>query len=72
MKKYAIVEFIHKEISIVPVIWISEDRKSCVWPPKKSKKLCESCSPVQPGWISYDIIKICGYSSEYLTKKIIF
>lgn len=64
MKKYSIVEFEEKNVCVVPSCWISDDRKTCAWPPKKLSSLRKKCSSPQDNWESYAIVKIYGSSSK--------
>lgn len=61
---YAVVEFSNKkEFSIVPLIWLSDDKTWCYWPKnvlseKQLKTLIESLSPAKETWTKYSIRRI--------------
>lgn len=64
MKKYAILEFLDKDISIVPSCWLSDNKKSCFWPVKKFASHQIKCTIPQRNWEEHEVVKIIGYSSR--------
>ena len=64
---YAIIEFPSMDdgeensIELVPMKWVTTDKKSCMWPPVSRmgwKKAVVSQMPVGEGWEKYDIVRI--------------
>lgn len=62
---FAVVEFNNKkkEYSVIPLLWLSDDKSSCMWPKNvKSEEqlqtMVENFSEPTPSWGSYGIKKI--------------
>lgn len=61
---FAIVEFSNnkKEFSVVPLIWLSDDKASCWWPKSirtenQLQKIIKEQCPPKPSWGHYGIKK---------------
>ena len=62
--KYSVVHFVEENsVEAVPVIWLSADKKHCLWPNAKDKKsirrLKKKSSPPGSDWTTY-AIRILG------------
>ncbi|XP_015589343.1 uncharacterized protein LOC107264982 [Cephus cinctus] len=71
---YTIVEFTDG-IEMVPTIWLSDDKKSCIWPPTKdqiriNKTIANlEVSRNEDEWPVCEILKIFGTAQSYKTGK---
>lgn len=59
---FAIVEFDNskKEFFVVPLLWLTDEKKQCLWPPKHAEveELIKSMSAPLPSWKSFAIKKV--------------
>lgn len=60
---YAVAEFEGKELSIILLLWLSDDRTFCYWPPVKTQnqlklRLINQVINYDDTWKKFKIIKI--------------
>lgn len=70
---FAVVEFDNKkkEFAIVPLLWLSENKSSCLWPnniysDKQFRDLVEQISQPKPSWKNYGVKRILKTTGKIL------
>jgi len=66
--KFQVVEFLDG-VQVVPIRWLSEDKKKCVFPvhvnnQNQYNKMVATMSSPKESWQSWDVLKVIGSSGE--------
>lgn len=69
MPKFAIVELNGEKTTLLPSIWLSNDRKSCLYPPENVKEHQERCSFPEANWLNYAITRIFCWTDSMVRTR---